>query len=168
MPCYTEGILRRGVNTGQEGIAVANSSKTAIIGFRGMPEDKEEWDRWRTLAETSGIKNFRDWLYPRIRQSLAPKPTRDPVATNTVTAYRRGYYVGAMVGRLDWVFEEGHETDLDRGAIRAWCERHPDCVADVLSVLTAKPYGVRFHAWWVEVMGHQTSAPAVRTLSARP
>lgn len=147
-------------------MAVANNSKTTPIGFRGMPEDKQEWDQWRALAETEGIKNFRDWLYPRIRQSLAPKPTRDPIATQTMATYRRGYYVGTMVGRLDWLFAEGHEYDIDRGEVRAWCGRHPDCVPDVLSVLIAKPYGVRFHAWWAEVMGSPTTGRDVRTLSA--
>ncbi len=145
---------------------MANSTKSVQINFRAPEEYKTEWDKWQALAKQEGVE-FRDWLFPRIRQSLAPKPTKTVSASNTVAAYRKGYYVGTLVGRLDWVFEEGQEQDIDRGALKAWCARHPDCVPDVLSILTAKPYGIRFHAWWQGIMS-DASVAAAHIPSAHP
>lgn len=135
---------------------MANSSKTTPIGFRGMPEDKEEWDRWRHLAEQEGIKNFRDWLYPRIRQSLAPKPVA--ISTiNAVDAFRRGQLLGQTVGRLDAVFLKEEENVIAIGWLIRWAQKYPDLAADVVQILTGRPYGLRFHAWWQEVMTNRPS-----------
>lgn len=122
-------------------------TKTVSIGFRASEEYRQEWDKWKTMAENAGVE-MRDWIFPRIRQSLAPKPTKDVTVINSVAAYRRGYYTGAMVGRLDWVFTEGIEHDIDPGEIRAWCRKHPECVSDLAAQLTMKSYGLRFHDWW--------------------
>lgn len=124
-----------------------NSSKSVQINFRVPEEYKSEWDRWKGHAEQAG-QEMRDWVFARVRQSLAPKPTKDAALADSAAIYRRGYYTGAMVGRLDWVFTEGIEHDIDPGEIKAWCQKHSECVSDVIAQLTMKPYGLRFHEWW--------------------
>lgn len=135
-------------------IPMANSSRNATVGFRVTEEQKTEWDQWKAKADQDGLE-FRDWLFPRVRQSLVPKPTRS--AQPIAAIYRQGYRVGLMAGRLDLAFAMGQQGELDLGEIRRWAQKYPECVADLVDAMTAKSYGIVFDAWWQKIM---TSLPS--------
>ena len=122
-----------------------NSSKSVQINFRVPEEYKVEWEKWQALAKEEG-KELRDWIFPKVRQALAPRPK--PVADSTSDALKRGRRIGLMIGRLDMVFQMDREEDIDPGWITDWIARYPDCVDDVRLFLLGKPYGLRFEKWW--------------------
>ena len=121
------------------------SKNTSPVGIRLHPEEKLEWEQWRSYAEQEGIE-FRTWLFTRIRQSLAPKPVK--AVTTTGAAQKRGYRLGMMVGRLDAVFIAGTEDDIDLGWVMQWIRRYPELVPEVSAILTGESYGLRFYPWW--------------------
>ena len=136
--------------------------KSIAVSFRMLPEDKVEWDGWRSIAEQAG-QEWRDWLFTRIRQSLAPKP--QPSRTVSGAAYKDGVRVGILCGQIQEAFASGHPEDWDPTPALRFAEKWPHLVPDVLSIMTAKAYGADFHHWWKEVIGPAES-PTVRTLVA--
>ena len=137
---------------------MASTSKTQAIGFRVTEEGKAEWERWQALAKQEGVE-FRDWLFPKVRQALAPKP-KMTAPSDAKAAYVRGQRLGMMVGRLDAIFEQEWEDQIDLGRVVAWVAKYPDLAQDLVQILTQRSYGVRFHAWWQQVIGAPTPATA--------
>lgn len=137
---------------------------TVSVGFRLRPEQRAEWDGWRAAAEAAGI-DFRDWLFARIRQSLQPKPRH--VAQPSAAARQAGYRLGLMAGRLDSLFQQNQEDQVDRGWVRAWAMKDPEVASDLVAILTAKPYGLRFHTWWQEITQSLGNGPVAHNPSAR-
>lgn len=129
--------------------------------MRVSPDEKEEWQRWQAIADKEGAPTFVDWVYTRIRQSLAPKPRQTTMSLSDV--FKRGQRLGLMVGRLDAIFEQEREDEIDLGWLTGWVVKNPDLVPDVLQMLTLRPYGERFHAWWTEAIG--PTVPTARNLS---
>lgn len=138
-------------------MAANTGAKTMPIGFRVTEPLKAEWEQWQILAKEEGLE-FRDWLFPRVRQSLRPRPRS--VADSLGEAVKRGKRIGLMVGRLDMVFHLGQEENMDPGWVLEWIARHPDCVDDVRLPLLAKSYGVRFDRWWRWLTSAKTGSTA--------
>lgn len=141
--------------------------RNALAALR-LPEDyKAEWDRWQAHAAEEGIKEFRDWLFPKVRQALTPRPERAATGVAMNDVFKRGQRLGLMIGRLDAIFEHEQEDEIDLGWLTAWVTRYPDLVPDVVQTLSLRPYGERFHAWWTVAIGDPMTGSGARTLSAR-
>ena len=132
-----------------------SKKKNSLTAMRLPDEYREEWDRWQALSAEEGIKEFRDWLFPKVRQALAPRPRA--LLNSTEAAEKRGRRIGIMIGKLDIWFALDREEEIDLVWLTQWVERYPDCVDEVCLAMLSKPYGLRFDQWWHDVMADSSA-----------
>lgn len=134
------------------------------VEFRLPEAERSEWIRWMETAEGQGIP-FREWLGVIIRQHFAPKPK--PLGISKVER-RRLREIYLMAGRLDAIFGNDWEDEIDKGDFIAWCQAHPDWALDVVQWLTAQAdYGLRFRQWWKQAIVPELTAPSARNPGAQ-
>ena len=138
----------------------SKKKKNDLVAFRLPEEYRPEWDAWKAQSEAEGIKEFREWLFPKVRQALAPKPKPAPIV-DAREQFIRGQRLGMMVGRLDAVFELGQEDQLELGRVVKWAEKYPELAQDLVQILVQRSYGVQFDAWWTaNIIGGRAPATA--------